>query len=309
VRLPATFSAYAARSEAFAAFLSGLPGVVDALLEEWQLTLDLPRAAEPAHGFGALVVPVRTAGGRPAALKVGFPHQEAEQEHLALRYWDGRGAVRLLRADPRRHGLLLERLRREDLGDLWDVEACEVVGGLYGLLHVPAPPSVRRLAPYAVRWAGELRALPRDAPLPRRLVEQAAALADDLAAEPVAGGDRLLHTDLHDANVLAGDRAPWLAIDPKPLAGDPHHEVAPMLWNRWEELLGAHRSVRDGLRLRFHTLVDVAGLDEDRARDWVVVRALVNALWRLQDESRAVQGTSSAAYLTRCVTLAKAVQD
>ena len=33
-----------------------------------------------------------------------------------------------------------------------------------------------------------------------------------------------------------------------------------MLWNRFEELAGG---VRDGVRRRFHTLVDAAGLDED----------------------------------------------
>ena len=308
MRLPATFAAYAARGDAFAEFLARLPGVVEALVGEWRLAVDLPPGAEPTHGSGALVVPVRTAGGRPAVLKVGFPHPEAEQEHLALRHWDGRGAVRLLRADPRRHALLLERLHREDLGALWDVEACEVVAGLYASLHVPAPPSVRRLAPYAENWAGRLLALPRDAPLPRRLVEQAAGLARDLAATPVDGGDRMLHTDLHGANVLAADREPWLAIDPKPLAGDPHHEVAPMLWNRWDELVAADRSLREGVRLRFHTLVDAAGLDEARARDWTLVRVVVNAMWTLQECAPPLDAAARAR-ITRCVTLAKAVQE
>jgi streptomycin 6-kinase len=34
-------------------------------------------------------------------------------------------------------------------------------------------------------------------------------------------GDRLVHADLHYGNVLAGDREPWLAIDPRAVAGDP----------------------------------------------------------------------------------------
>jgi streptomycin 6-kinase len=112
----------------------------------------------------------------------------------------------------------------------------------------------------------------------------------------------MIHTDLHYANVLAGDREPWLAIDPKPLNGDPHYEIAPMLWNRWEELGSAGRSVRDGIRLRFHTLVDAAGFDERRARDWVVLRMMVNAL-------RHLEGAAEEPYLTECVTIAKSVQD
>ena len=41
------------------------------------------------------------------------------------------GAVRLLRADPHRRALLLERLHHDDLTSVGDLEACEVVAGLY----------------------------------------------------------------------------------------------------------------------------------------------------------------------------------
>ncbi|WP_231482348.1 aminoglycoside phosphotransferase family protein [Nocardioides sp. URHA0020] len=264
--------------------------VVRALLEEWQLTPD----GEPTE-----VVPVRTSSGRPAVLRVGA----AEYAHLALQHWHGRGAVQLLRADPHRSALLLERLHPEDLGELWDVEACEVVGGLYARLHVPAIPQLRTLTSYAEGWVRELDDLPRDAPLPRRLVEQAASLGRDLSRDDASTG-RTIHTDLHYAHVLAGDREPWLAIAPRPLNGDPHYEVAPMLWHRWDELVGGPRSIRDGVRLRFHTLVDVAGLDERRARDWVVVRTVVHVLHALQGP----RGPSDAD-LTRCIAIAKAVQD
>ena len=50
------------------------------------------------------------------------------------------------------------------------------------------------------------------------------------------------------------------------------------------------------------------GLGEDRARDWVVVRMLCNALWRLQDPPGTVRRIADDEYLTRCVTVAKAVQ-
>ena len=98
-----------------------------------------------------------------------------------------------------------------------------------------------------------------------------------------------------------GDRAPWLAIDPKPLNGDPHYELAPMLLNRWDEIAA---DVRDGVRRRFWTLVDAAGFEEERARAWVVVRMVHNAMWAVQDGF----GTDTG-WLTRCVTVAKAVQD
>ena len=59
------------------------------------------------------------------------------------------------------------------------------------------------------------------------------------------------------------------------------------------------------MRRRFHTLVDTALLDEDRARDWVVVRMLHNALWELQDHPSAPDHDE----LTKCIAIAKAVQD
>src|SRR3954451_13138088 len=122
IQIPAGFLAYAARGPEWASFLDRLPALLRELLEDWQLVVD----GEPTHGYAAVVVPVRTTGGRPAALKVGWPHEEAEHEHLALQHWRGDGAVLLLRADPRRFAMLLERLHAEDLAELWDVEGCEV---------------------------------------------------------------------------------------------------------------------------------------------------------------------------------------
>jgi len=304
VTIPRSFLGHARRGADWADWLDRLPSLAGELLEEWQLTPD----GDPTHGHTALVVPVRTAGGRPAVLKVAWPHWEAEHEHLALQHWHGNGTVQLLRADPRRFALLLERLHPEDLGDVWDVEACEIVAGFYQRLHVPAPPQLVTLSSCVRRWSDELAALPRDAPLPRRLVEQAVALGRDLASDDGTDG-RLVHTDLHYANVLAGDREPWLVIDPKPVAGDPHYEVAPLLWNRWDEVV-ASGSVRDAVRRRFHAVVDAALLDEDRARDWVVVRELHNVLWAIEDaqrENRALDA-SDREWVTTAVAVAKAVQ-
>jgi len=281
----------------WAGWVRRLPRLLADVLEEWELIPD----GEPTHGWCSLVLPVRTPDGGPAALKITFDgDEESQHEALALQRWGGDGAVRLLRADPRRRVLLLERLHGTDLGQEWDVAACEVVGGLYARLHVPAPPQLRTLASYVGPWTDRLAALPRDAPLPRRLVEQACSSGRSLVGD-TAGAGRLVHGDLHYANVLAADREPWLAIDPKPVSGDPHYEVAPLLRNRWGELAG---DVRRGVRARFHAVVDAAGLDEDRARDWVVVRAMCEALWVLEEP-----GVDDADRLTRCVTLAKAVQE
>jgi streptomycin 6-kinase len=293
----------AGRGPDWAAWVERLPRLAGDLLGAWELTPD----GWSMHGYCSIVVPVRTGASASAVLKITFAgDDESLHEHLALQHWGGHGAVRLLRADPRRRALLLDRIGPRDLRDVGDLEACEVVADLYRRLHRPALPQLRPLTGYVERWTDDLAALPRSAPLPRRLVAQAVSLGRAFVEDPASVG-RVVHGDLHYTNVLAGadGTQPWLAIDPKPMSGDPHYELAPMLWNRFEELAG---DVRNGVRRRFHALVDAAGLDEERARSWVVFRMLANASWTLRD-ARGRLDAADDAWLTACVSIAKAVQD
>lgn len=294
VTVPAGVAAMAARGSDWSAWVDGLAVTVHNLFSQWDLRAEGP----PTNGHCSLVVPVRSADGVAAVLKIGFPDEESEHEHLALRCWHGDGAVRLLAADPRARAMLLERLGPADLCGVPDLQACAVVAGLYGRLHRPALARLRPLSALVERWTAQLAGLPRSAPLPRRLVEHAVTFGRELAADG-AVVDRVLHTDLHYANVLAGAREPWLVIDPKPVNGDPHYEIAPMLWNRWEEMAG---DVRARVRARLSVLVEVAGFDEDRARAWVVVRMMHNAASALADGA-------DPTWLTTCVAIAKAVTD
>ncbi|GAA2155088.1 streptomycin 6-kinase [Nocardioides koreensis] len=290
----------------WAAWLDRLPGRAADVLAEWELERD----GEPMHGFCSLVLPVRTPAGERCVLKITFDgDDESEFEALMLQRAGGEAMVRLLRADPARRALLLERVHTRDLSGVGDAEACEVVAGLYGRIHRPAPPQLRTVTSYVERWVAPLAALPRGAPVPHRMVEQTLALARDLVADPASTGVTV-HGDLHHHNVLAADREPWLVIDPKPMSGDPHYEPAPMLWNCWDRVV-ASGDVRGAVRRRFHTLVDDAALDEERARDWVVVRMVINAHWTIEDAERAGSPLDEEQrdWITRCVTIAKAVQD
>ncbi len=309
VTIPPALLSQRGLGEDWALWLDRLPRLTEELLAEWRLV----PVAVALHGFCSLVVPVVDADGSPGALKVSFDgDEESLHEGLVLQHWGGRGAVRLQRADPHRRALLLAWLPGPDLGDAWDIEACEVVAGLYRRLHVPALPQLATVSSYVERWLGELADLGRDLPIPRRYVEQALATGRDLLADG-GGGQVVVHGDLHYFNVMADPSGEWLAIDPKPMSGDPHYELAPMLWNRMDELsaTGAVGSVRDGLRRRFHALVDTAGFDEERARDWVVVRMVVNAGWTVHDARGAGRKLSGDEqdWVTRCIAITKAVQD
>jgi streptomycin 6-kinase len=304
MRLPDGVLGMATRGPEWARWVDRLPRRLAGLIQEWELAPD----GWSMHGYCSIVVPVRTSDAQPAVLKVAFDvDEESEHEHLVLQHWGGRGAVRLLRAEPHRRAMLLERLHHEDLTSVPDLEACEVVAALYPRLHLPALPQLRTVTSYVEQWSAALASMPRNAPIPRRMVEQALSLARELVADPASTGV-IVHGDLHYFNVLAADREPWLVIDPKPMSGDPHFELAPMLWNRMEELGDA---VRAGVRRRFHTLVDAAGLDEARARDWVIVRMVLNAHWAVEDAQRADRDLSAEErdWITSCIAIVKAVQD
>lgn len=276
---------------------------------EWTLISDGP--AWP--GRCSLVLPVRTAAGAPAALKLASDDDaESALESLALSRWAGAGTVDLLRADPHRRALLLERLGPDDLSQMWDVQACELIGQRYAALHVPAGPQFDRLSQRLTEAEPGLRRLLAGAPVPRRMVEHALALVKSFRADEAVDG-RLLHADLHYGNVLrtpaadpwSSDPADWVVIDPEPLSGDPHAEVAPLLVHRFEELAG---DVRGGIRRRFEATVDAAMFDEDRARDWVIVRMLLAISRTVAGLGDARPSAAEREWITRCLTVAKAVQ-
>lgn len=258
--------------EAGRAFIAGLPRLAADFLDRWELRVDGPSM----YGVSALVLPVVRPDGTPAVLKLQLLDEESVGEPVALRVWDGDGAVRLLDHDDATGTMLLERLDpARMLSHVPDTrEAVLVIARLLAhLTSFPAPEGMRRLADIAAAMVDETpKALERVAdPAARRLLADCAAAVREVLDEP---GDRLLHWDLHFENVLASERAPWLAIDPKPLAGDPGFDLWPALDNRFDP---------DELPWRFDAMTDVLSLDRARARAWTLGRVLQNCLWDIED--------------------------
>jgi streptomycin 6-kinase len=257
--------------EAGRSFIAGLPGLAEGFLERWGLRLDGPAM----YGMCALVLPVVRVDGTPAVLKLQLTDEETKGEPVALRVWDGDGAVRLLDHDGPTGTMLLERLDpARMLSRLPDSRAAALVIArlLAHLTATPAPPGLRRLGDIGhsmldrTPWTLERIPDPED----RRLIADCASAVREVLDEP---GDRLLHWDLHYENVLAADRAPWLAIDPKPLAGDIGFELFPALDNRFDA---------DEITWRLDAMTDVLALDRARARAWTLGRVLQTSLWQTE---------------------------
>lgn len=266
-------------------WLAALPRLAADMMDRWSLRPDGPAG----HGQVSLVLPVLRADGTPAALKLQPLGEESAAAPIGLRAWNGDGSVRLLDHDPGTGTMLLERLDAgRPLSAMADeTAALRVLAGLLArLVAVPAPPELRTLgditAAMLAAVPAALPALREDAE--RQLVRDCAAVTADLAGEP---GDRLLHWDLHYDNILGGEREPWLAIDPQPLAGDPGFELLPALDNRWDEIV-ATGDVPRAVLGRFDLLTEALALDRRRATGWTLARVLQNALWAVEDGETAV---------------------
>jgi streptomycin 6-kinase len=217
-------------------------------------------------------------------LKLQPVDEETRGEPIALACWAGTGAVKLLEHDLASGSMLLERLdATRSLASMPEPRAISVIAGLLRRLNrLPAPSSMRLLDDIAHRIVADAPAIVAGAadPAERSLLTTCAARLAELLTAPVAR--RLLHWDLHYDNVLArlGDHDDWAAIDPKPLAGDPGFELLPALWNRWAEVV-ATGDIRRAVLRRFDLMIEVQGLDAERAAVWTLARVLQNAMWDL----------------------------
>lgn len=274
-KIPVTFAEWIVQShgEAGVVWLARLSDRFENLLERWDLQPD----GEPRHGGKALALPVQSAAG-PAVLKITWVSEFTREEDAVLRYWDGRGVVRVLRSDPADGVLLLERLDPDrTMAGLPNDEAADVAGVLIRLAAIPAMPGLTTVASVVdqIRTRSEAYWERLGRPYPRRQLDQVLALTDDL---PVSAELRMVNCDLWDGNVLGSTRAVggWLAIDPWALAGDPEYGVAQLLWRRVD-------GMEDQADLeRYLTIIsESAGLDRRLVRAWSYVRVADYWLWAL----------------------------
>jgi streptomycin 6-kinase len=260
-----------------AAWLDSLPSLVRECEARWKI-----RVAAPYSLSFNYVAPALTTGGQPVVLKLGVPNPGLSLEIQALQEFAGGAAVRLLDSDPDRGIILLERSEPgHTLASLGDDEqatraAAEVMRELWRPLprHTTFPTTSQRAAGLSAlreTFSGGT------GPFPAALVEQAEYLFRELLSsqEPSV----LLHADLHHFNILAGQRRPWLAIDPKGLAGEPAYEVGALLRNPGPRMC-TDAQVQGR---RIEVLHEELGFTKDRMLGWGMAQAVQSAWWSFED--------------------------
>jgi streptomycin 6-kinase len=190
--------------------------------------------------------------------------------------------------------LLLERIEPghtlASLAD--DEEATRAAAQVMCDLWKPLPPDSR--FPTAAEWAGGFARLRMKfnggtGPLPARLVDHAEGLFRDLlsSSEPSV----LLHGDLHHFNILAARRRPWLAIDPKGLAGEPAYEVGALFRNPDPSLYLDPKLQRR----RVDVLHEELGFEKERILGWGVAQSVLSAWWSIEDSGTEWQSQCTCA--------------
>jgi len=264
----------------------------DAAAAEWLGTL--PGLARDALEHAGLVAErVMAPGGRSslvvlvpdAVVKIapGFARPDLERDALA--HWNGWGAVRLL-GETEEGALVLERLHPEvSLRSLPEAKALLEAAGTVRKLWVepPAGHGFESVAERTGRQSGPMESYRADAEA-GELVAAALAARDQLLAGP--GETLLLHGNFRQGKVLAGDRAPWLAVGPEPLVGERAYDLARLVRDRVEDLVASSAGA-SAARRRVNKLADALDLDRERLRGWTLFRAVESATRALTAGRRA----------------------
>ncbi|WTU05826.1 aminoglycoside phosphotransferase family protein (plasmid) [Kitasatospora sp. NBC_00070] len=229
------------------------------------------------------MAPATLPDGSPAVLKVSWPHREAASEAEALCLWAGNGSVRLLQEDPEHHALLLERcIPGHPLRSAFDLstEGRLLAGAeiLRELWQAPLPEHTgfERMANVTAEWAdlAEERMERLRPGFDPGLVAHGIRLLRELPA--TASRQVVVRGDFNPGNVIAASRRPWLAIDAKPMIGDPAYDPWPLVKQIDGPLACAdpHSELAERLAL----IADALAEDAGRLQAWGIARRVESAL-------------------------------
>lgn len=215
---------------------------------------------------------------QPVILKLGLDISGLKREAMALKAFEGLGAVNMLAEEDGM--LLLERaIPGVSLKSSFpenDSEAIRITCDCLNRLH-SAPIALNNRFPYVKDW---LAALDKDWEIPLHFLQKARVLRDNLML--TSAREVLLHGDLHHDNILQNDSI-WMVIDPKGVIGEPAFEVAAFIRNPIPELLTLDTAAWHIIQNRIIHFAKLLSLSEQKILDWCYVQAVLAWAWALED--------------------------
>lgn len=247
----------------------------DAYLALWGLIPD----GNPIVTRAAHLLPVRQAE-RAVMLRITVL-EEAKGGDVLLRWWDGRGAARVLAVDG--DALLLERAEgTQSLSEFArngrDDEATRIICDVASELHAPRAKPLPDLIPLERWFAALWPAAATHGGILRRSAEAAWRLLDG----PRDVG--VLHGDIHHDNILDFGSRGWLAIDPNRLIGERGFDYANLFCNPDLSHPSPPVAIRpERFRRRLEIVVERAGIEKLRMLNWILAWAGLSAAWFIGD--------------------------
>jgi streptomycin 6-kinase len=266
--------------EAGRAWIDRLPALLAECAREYGLTI-----GEPFGLSYNYVAPVTLADGSEAVLKLSPHGQDFRYELRATELFGGHGMARLLASDAQRGFALLERLRPGVMLvtlDAEDAGKTEIAAGVLLELRRDAPPD--HGLPTAGDWFSAFAKHRAEyggaGPLPKPLFERGEATYADLLAS-YDGPPALLHGDLQHYNVLSAGRAPWLAIDPHGLVGEPAFDTGALFGNPMD--VADRPDLQAVVKRRADILSERLALDRQRVVAWGLAYQVLSAVWSAEN--------------------------
>jgi streptomycin 6-kinase len=255
-------------------WLDELPLVVEALAQDWSLTI----GATLRGGHLAFVAEATVIDGPAAVLKIGIPgtRRRLSFEATALRLAGGDGCVGLLRADVDRDALLLERLGAT-MYDLVPDPAtrhdllCDLASRTWR--PVEADVDLRSGADLAREYATLLPRLWEDTgrACSEATVEDA---LDCIERRRRAHDDEhavLVHGDVHELNALQAADGAFKLIDPDGLRAEPACDLG--------TIVRCNPDHGDHLRDRTRRLAERTGVEPNAIWEWGTIHRVVSGLY------------------------------
>lgn len=258
------------------------------IAERWSLKLEPP--FQPlSYGY---VAAGTDADDAPVVLKLRVPGRECTNEIRALQHYDSHGMVRLHRNDTDLGAMLLERLRNDEslaaMAD--DQRATSIFIETMSRLRRDKPKDED--FPSVADWAKGFQRLRDNATSDVGLTSAGVfKRAESIMHELIDSTTDvvLLHGDLHHFNILSAERAPWLAIDPQGVVGDPAYDVGAWLRNPIPRLWSMPNLSRMFNR-RVDQLVEAFGYERDRVVGWAYSQAVLATVWSIEEGSSDKRG-------------------
>jgi streptomycin 6-kinase len=259
-------------------WLGDLPDIIRGYEQKWGIAV-----LSPFNLSYNYVAPAELTDGTNVILKISYPgNKEFRDEIEALKFFNGNGAINILRENITNGVVLLEKAEPgTPIRDIADNKAIPIVAGVIRQLHKPIKTHTSHPFPTLADWA---KAFERytDGPIPRQLFDKAEGIFKEYLHDKK--DVVLLHGDLHNDNILLSRRG-WLIIDPKGVVGEPEFETTAFLRNPYYDLPKDSNYKKAEIN-RIIQFAEELGFDRRRILNWAFVGAVLSMLWFLEDEKK-----------------------